>query len=102
MDPITLSLQLMQAAALVLLQIQAVSVWLLHLEEDDVTPRQKTIFQQRLEWDTFVSTNQHRPLFQRHLRMSYESFCLLLSMIDKHQKEVNKEMARRRGGEVIK
>lgn len=102
MDHINQSLQLMRAAAYVVLQLQAVAQWLLYLEENDGPPRSKSVFQQRLAWDTFVANNRNRPLFKRHLRMSYESFCNLMSLIEHQQKDVNSDMANLRGGEVIK
>jgi len=102
MNQFNQSLQIIRVAAYTVLQIQAAAQWLLYLEENDGVKRSKTIFQQRLAWDTFVANNKHHPLFKRHLRMSHESFCVLLSKIEGHQKDVDKEMARRRGGEVIK
>ena len=103
MNPLTQSLQTFRVGAFSLLKIQAVSQWLLNLEENDGRKStSKTIFQQRLDWDTYVANNKHRHLFKRHLRMSYESFRTLMLLIDDHQKEVDTKMAEIRGGEVIK
>ena len=43
--------------------------------------RTKSPFQRRLSWDEFVDNYKDKPLFRRHLRMSYESFCILLERI---------------------
>ena len=91
-----------RAASFMLLEAQAIGEWLLNLDDNDKRSRNKTPFHQRLDWDAFVKKNKDRPLFRRHLRMDYTSFCKLLSLIDPHQKEVNNEMALLRGGEVIK
>ena len=52
--------------------------------EDDVKTRQKTLLQQRLHWSKFVRLNKDRPLFRRHMRMTHESFVLLLDKIKPH------------------
>ena len=45
---------------------------------EDVDIRLTTPFQQRLLWDNFVRDYKDRPLFCRHLRMSYDSFGTVL------------------------
>ena len=62
--------------------------------------RRKSVFQQRLQWDNFVENYQHKPLFCHHLRMSYESFCLLLDRLRDHL-TTNETMGALRGGNII-
>ena len=69
--------------------------------EDDPEPRGKTTFQQRLRWDDFVEQHKDRPLFRRHMRMSYESFCTLLSLIRDNLDTTDETMASLRGGPII-
>ena len=102
MDSLNRSIQLSRAAASLVVSIQVVSQWLLFLEENDGSERKKSVFQQRLAWDTYVANNKDRPIFKRHLRMTYESFRSLLLLINGHMKDVDKKMAHIRGGEVIK
>ena len=74
MESLNTSIQLRRAAATLIVSIQAVSQWLLFLEENDGSERRKSLFQQRLAWDTYVANNKDRPIFKRHLRMTYELF----------------------------
>jgi hypothetical protein len=105
MDFIQRSLQLSRVAAATILNIQAAThQWLVYLDDKDPSEKennQKTTFEQRLKWDTYVANNKHKPLFKRHLRMSYDSFCTLLRLISPKLKEVDSRMADLRGGEVI-
>ena len=61
--------------------VQALSVVSKFALLEDLETRQKSQFQQRLDWDTFVSTYKNRPLFRRHLRMSYESFQTIVELV---------------------
>lgn len=94
-------LQPIRAALLILLISISIAEFIIDIENSKKS-RNRPVFLQRLDWDTFVSQNHFRPLFRRHLRMDYSSFCKLLSLIDVHQKEVDPVMAFLRGGAVIK
>ena len=59
--------------------------------------RGPSLFEQRLQWDLFVSKHAGRPDLKRHLRMTLQDFNLLLSVIKKRL-EVNLKMANKRGG----
>jgi hypothetical protein len=48
---------------------------------EDVEIRMKAPLLQRLDWDKFVVDYQNKPLFRRHLRMTYTSFTKLLDCI---------------------
>lgn len=63
--------------------------------------RGKSLLQQRCQWDKFVLVHQDRPLFRRHLRMSYGSFLTLLDMIRPYFPETNDQMAALRGGSIL-
>jgi DDE superfamily endonuclease len=67
---------------------------------EDVEIRVKAPFLQRLVWDKFVVDYQHKPLFRRHLRMTYTSFTKLLDRI-RELLEVDDGMAALRGGKII-
>jgi hypothetical protein len=59
-------------------QVAAYVVPLLHTVANfafvvDVDIRLKSPFQQRLRRDSFVRDHKDRPLFRRHVRLSYES-----------------------------
>jgi hypothetical protein len=45
------------------------------LLSDDVEIPLKNPTQQRLQWDKFVEDYKNQPLFKRHMRMTYASFC---------------------------
>jgi hypothetical protein len=66
----------------------------------DVDIRLKSPFQQRVTWDNFVRDHKDRPLFRRHLRMTYESFGILLERIREHV-DVDTQMGFLRGGKII-
>jgi hypothetical protein len=59
--------------------------------------RGPSLFEQRLQWDSFVSKHAGRPDLHRHLRMTLQDFNLVLSVIKKRL-EVNVRMAKKRGG----
>jgi len=63
--------------------------------------RGKPTFEQHRDRDAYVAANQHRPMFRRHLRMSYDSFCLLLEKIRPHLPIQDEKMSALRGGIVI-
>jgi hypothetical protein len=65
-----------------------------------VTPRNPSVFDQRLNWADYVTKHENRPFIRRHLRMPLVSFNKLLSYI-REDLEVNQEMAARRGGAII-
>jgi hypothetical protein len=67
---------------------------------DDVDIRLKSPFQQRVTWDNFVQDNKDRPLFRRHLHMSYESFIVFLEKIREHI-NVDNKMGLLQGGKII-
>ena len=69
--------------------------------EEDIQPREKSKFQQRLHWDQFVRNYKDMPLFRRHLRMSYKSFCTLLYLLNDHIATTDDKMASLRGGQII-
>jgi hypothetical protein len=73
----------------------------LSTEQADFQPRGKSKFQQRLNWDAFVDKYKDKPLFRRHLRMSYDSFCTLLHLIRDHLDNTDDKMASLRGGKII-
>ncbi len=61
--------------------------------------RRSSMFDQRLQWDTFCAKYAGRQDFQRHLRMSAESFAKLVSFV-RHALAVNHKMAALRGGSI--
>ena len=88
--------------SLILLIAHSIAEWLIDLDDNGKKSRNRPVFQQRLDWEAFVTKNKHRPLFRRHLRMNCASFCKLLSLINNEQKEINHKMAFIRGGAVTK
>ena len=80
----------------------AVSHFLL-LEEDEFKQKRarRTTLQQRCRWDRFVFFNHDRPMFRRHLRMTYNSFLVLLDKIRPHLPVIDEKMAALRGGVII-
>jgi hypothetical protein len=100
------SIQLARASAYFTVASESIGNLLLSVldnnDDGSANKRQKSIIQQRLDWYTFVEKNKHSVMFKRHLRMTYESFSNLLLLIKDHLKKVDKEMAKKRGGEVIK
>ena len=69
--------------------------------EDDVTTRQRTLLQQRLHWSKFVRLHKDRPLFRRHMRMTHESFVLLLNKIKPHIASPDLTMGALRCGVIL-
>jgi hypothetical protein len=67
---------------------------------EDAEERTKTPFHQRIKWKKFVLNYKDRPLFRRHLRMTYTSFSKLLDRI-KVLIDVDDAMAYKRGGKII-
>jgi len=63
--------------------------------------RGKSHLQQRCCWTRFVLMNQDRPLFRRHMRMSYNSFVSLLDKIRPHLHVPDEKMGALRGGVII-
>jgi hypothetical protein len=61
----------------------------------------KSVLQQRCRWNRFVMMNQDLPLFRRHLRMTYDSFLILLEKIRTHLPAPDQKMADLRGGVII-
>eukprot|EP00980_Cylindrotheca_fusiformis_P016821 scaffold5074_cov99-Cylindrotheca_fusiformis.AAC.3 len=70
------------------------------VEDDDAIPRLKSNFQRRLHWVEFVSRNKDSPFFRRHLRMSYDSFCILKDRIKDHFPCEHNVMGSLRGGNI--
>ena len=68
---------------------------------EDVDTRLKSKFQQRLLWEKFVKDHKDRPFFRRHLRMSYDSFTILLNQIREHVDIADEQMGSLRGGKII-
>ena len=87
--------------ATMLSQVLSVVANFTALEDTDTNHRTKCKFQQRLHWEKFVSNYKDRPFFRRHLRMSYESFCILLDQIRDTIDTADEEMASLRGGKII-
>ena len=74
MDPLTLPTQAARLVFCASQTVQAASQFILLDDENDnknndMLKRAKTILQRR-----FVILNQDRPMFRRHLRMTYNSF----------------------------
>ena len=68
MDPLTLPTQAARLVFCASQTVQAASQFIL-LDDENDNKRAKTILQRR-----FVILNQDRPMFRRHLRMTYNSF----------------------------
>ena len=69
--------------------------------DDIADSRTKCKFQQRLHWEKFINDYKDRPFFRRHLRMSYESFSILLDQIRDIIDVTDEDMASLRGGKII-
>jgi DDE superfamily endonuclease len=63
-------------------------------------PRGPSSFLQRLEWEHFTSVHAYRKDFQRHIRMPYDSFKKLVSVL-KDDLMVDSVQAGFRGGAII-
>lgn len=99
MDGKTLSIQAARVAAFLTYQQHAVAHFA--LIDSDGEKRTSSAFQQRLNWDEFVQKHKDRPLFRRHLRMTYDSFLRLLEMIKPHLVMRDERMASLRGGQIL-
>jgi hypothetical protein len=100
MDHQAIALQQARIASFVTQNLAAIAQFAA-LEVNDNDKRGKSRFQQRLVWDTFVENYKDRPLFRRHLRMSYDSFCRLLEQIKSNLVVPDEKMAALRGGQII-
>jgi len=78
-----------------------VSHFLLLEEEELKQKRARATLQQRCRWDRFVLLNHDRPMFRRHLRMTYTSFLVLLDKIRPHLPVMDEKMGALRGGIII-
>lgn len=63
-------------------------------------PRLPSVFDQRLAWDNFCNRHCRRADFDRHIRMSYDSFNKLLTCV-RLDLQVNLKMAGLRGGAIL-
>ena len=79
----------------------AVSHFLLLEEEEKKKKRARATLQQRCRWDRFVLLNHDRPMFRRHLRMTYGSFLVLLDKIRPNLPVIDEKMGDLRGGVII-
>jgi hypothetical protein len=68
------------------------------LVTDNAEVRIKAPFHQRMRWKKFVLNSQNRPLFRRHVRMTYSSFSKFLLDQIKVLIDVDDDMAYKRGG----
>jgi hypothetical protein len=99
MDEQAIALQQARIASFASQQLQAIAQFV--ALDDDGTKRGKSSFQQRLRWDRFVRDYKDKPLFRRHLRMSYDSFCTLMDQIKGHLLIPDPKMAALRGGQIL-
>ena len=83
-----------------LFQNIVVTVVLLLLAKEPAK-RTPSLFQQRLQWESFQMKHSHRKDFKRHIRLpSIEAFNKLLGFI-RSDLVVNEEMASKRGGAIL-
>jgi hypothetical protein len=94
------AIQQARAAAFVCLTQQA-AVQFAVIEDNDVKTRQRTLLRQCLHWSKFVRFNKDCPLFRRHMRMTHESFMLLLNKIKPHISSPDEKMGALRGGVIL-
>jgi DDE superfamily endonuclease len=82
--------------------ILAVYSWHRIAEQQQIhrQPRSPSMFDQRLAWDNFCSRHCRRADFDRHIRMSYDSFNKLLTFV-RNDLQVNIKMAGLRGGAIL-
>jgi hypothetical protein len=79
MDHLTLAVQQARAVSIMAQSLQAISQFAFIVDDDDdKQKRVKLVLQQRCWWNRFVMMNQDLPLFCCHLRMTYDSFLMLL------------------------
>jgi len=102
MDPLFFTAQAAKAAAAASQAILAISHSIVLEDDDDLKlKRAKSVLMQRCRWDRFVIHNQDRPMFRRHLRMTYNSFLVLLEMIRPFLPLPDEAMGGLRGGIII-
>jgi hypothetical protein len=103
MDLVTVALQQSRVAAFMCLQHKAVSHLITTDEEEDVAKKRRlrSMLQQRIHWNSWVSLHKNRPMFRRHMRMTHESFCRLLDMVRPHFPILDEKMGNMRGGFII-
>lgn len=103
MDPLFFTAQAAKAAAAASQAILAISHSIVIEDDDDhKVKRAKSVLMQRCRWDRFVILNQQdRPMFRRHLRMTYDSFLSLLEMIRPFLPAPDEKMGALRGGIII-
>ena len=109
MDPLTLTAQAARVVLCASQAVKAASQFLLLDDEENnnckrgrvITKRAKTVLQQRCRWDRFVIINQDRPMFRRHMRMTYDSFLTLLDKIRPFLPVPDQKMGSLRGGIII-
>jgi hypothetical protein len=81
----TVALQQARVASFATLALQAISEFSsLDADEDEKQKRAKSSPNQRCRWAEYVRLSKDKPMFRRHLRMTYHSFCLLLNQIQEH------------------
>ena len=51
--------------------------------------------------DEFVDKNEDRPYFRRHLRMSYDSFCVLLEQLTEHLDTAKNAIGNYKGHDIL-
>ena len=103
MDLVTVALQQSRVAAFMCLQHKAVAHLIATDEEEDVVKKKRlrSMLQQRIHWNSWVSLHKNRPIFRRHMRMTHESFCRLLDMVRPHFPILDEKMGNMRGGFII-
>jgi hypothetical protein len=102
MDPTSVARQHARVASFSNQMMQSMSQFMLVLDDaEEKSKRRKFDIQQRCAWDAYVAAHKHRPVFRRHIRMSYESFCILLEHIRPHLPIPDGKMSALRGGPII-
>ena len=98
----TVALQQARVASFATLALQAISEFaILDADEDEKQKRAKSSPNQRCRWAEYVRLSKDKPMFRRHFRMTYDSFCLLLNQIQEHLHAPDEEMAALKGGPII-
>ena len=96
---LTVALQMARVAPAFETRKQQAIASLIVLEDDDhKKKRLRSIFQQRLHWNSWVHVHKNRPMFRHHLCMTYESFVRLLDKIRPHLPTMNETKGDSRGG----
>ena len=104
MDPLTLPVQAAKIAFCASQTLHAISQFVVLVDDEDhnkKVQRGKSMLQQRCRWDRFVLLNQDRPLFRRHMRMTYNDFLTLLDKIRPFLPVPDEKMGALRGGIII-